>query len=359
MSDRSIPLRWLLLILIAESGYASAKRVTLNLPLPPTPNTPRPLPLKIQKFISVSEAHYDHDHHKHHQEETPEPHFAPVNATRRVFLGATANLHCTVHDLGNESVSWMRRDGDELRLLTWDVHTYADDDRYSLVHETGDRWQRWQLVIRDTQVQDGGQYRCQVTTAPPLALDIVLQVTEPRSRIVDERGEDVLEKHYNSGSMIELKCIIDRVPFPHLPVTWRRGAVTLVFNNSRGGISVKGDATSGYLASRLYVAKASPTDSGRYACWYGNYTSAFVTVHVIAGENSAAMQHDSLPEAGTTGGSSPLSHISSLWLLALLALSSSLVLSCNFPLQCYSARATGGTKRHPSSSGRDAYISSR
>ncbi|XP_069971585.1 uncharacterized protein [Penaeus vannamei] len=177
MNSRSIPLSWVLLVLIAASGPASAKSVTLNLPPPPTPNTPRPLPLKIQKFISVSESHYDHAHHKHHQEESPEPHFAPVNATRRVFLGATADLHCTVHDLGNESVSWMRWDGDQLRLLTWDVNTYADDDRYALVHETGDRWQRWQLVIRDTQVKDGGKYRCQVATVPPLVLDIVLQVT--------------------------------------------------------------------------------------------------------------------------------------------------------------------------------------
>ncbi|MPD02789.1 hypothetical protein E2C01_098393 [Portunus trituberculatus] len=36
--------------------------------------------------------------------------------------------------------------------------------------------------------------------------------------------------------MIELKCIVEQVPFPHGPVTWRRGATILTFNTSRGGI---------------------------------------------------------------------------------------------------------------------------
>lgn len=49
-------------------------------------------------------------------------------------------------------------------------------------------------------------------------------------------------------------------------------------------LSVKGDAASGFISSRLYVANAAPSDSGRYGCWYANYTSDTLTVHVIAGE---------------------------------------------------------------------------
>ncbi|XP_069983335.1 zwei Ig domain protein zig-8-like [Penaeus vannamei] len=189
----------------------------------------------------------------------------------------------------------MRRKDDLLELLTWDSHTYANDDRYSLVQEAGDRWRRWRLVVRDAQTDDEGQYRCQVATQPPLVLTVTLSVTEPRARVVDERGTKVLEKHYNSGSMIELKCVIERVPFPPAAVAWRRDATLLSFNTSRGGISVKGDPTSGFIRSQLYVREASPSDSGVYSCWYGNYTKDTVTVHVLAGENSAAMQHDSLP----------------------------------------------------------------
>lgn len=51
------------------------------------------------------------------------------------------------------------------------------------------------------------------------------------------------------------------------------------------GHSVKGDPTSGFIRSQLYVREASPSDSGVYSCWYGNYTKDTVTVHVLAGES--------------------------------------------------------------------------
>lgn len=60
---------------------------------------------KTLQFVSVSESHYDHTHHTHHHhEETPEPHLALTNDSREVYLGATATLDCTVHDLTNQSV---------------------------------------------------------------------------------------------------------------------------------------------------------------------------------------------------------------------------------------------------------------
>ncbi|XP_071516480.1 uncharacterized protein [Panulirus ornatus] len=236
--------------------------------------------------------------------EPPQPHLAAANTSVKVYLGATARLDCVVHDLNNESVSWLRHVDDKLELLTWDSYVYANDPRYSLVPETGDKWRRWQLVVRDSQLDDQGQYRCQVAIQPPLLHSVTLTVIEPRARVVDERGTDVEEKYYNSGSMIELKCIIDRVPFPHGPVTWRRGTTILAFNTSRGGISVRGQPTWGFVRSRLYVANASPADSGVYVCSYSNYTSDTVTVHVIAGENSAAMQHDALPDTSSSSDAS-------------------------------------------------------
>ncbi|XP_042871048.1 basement membrane-specific heparan sulfate proteoglycan core protein-like [Penaeus japonicus] len=248
------------------------------------------------------------------------PQFVTRNrTTTQVFLGTTASLDCVVKNVVNESVSWMRRVGDMLELLTWDTHTYASDVRYSLERQEDNRSQKWKLMIRDVQLADQGQYRCQVSTQIPMVISVTLNVTEPCARVVDERGTKVHDKHYNSGSMIELKCEIESVPFPPAAVTWRRGATLLSFNTSRGGISVKGDATSGYIRSRLYVADASPSDSGLYSCWYGNYTSDTVTVHVIAGENSAAMQHDSLPTttiAETTSGAPPPPSLLQLYLVA-------------------------------------------
>ncbi|XP_068249028.1 uncharacterized protein [Palaemon carinicauda] len=259
------------------------------------------------------------------------PYFASNNSSMKVFLGSTATLECTVLDLTNESVSWIRVVDDKLELLTWASHKYTTDKRYTLVQKIGDSWQRWQLQIRDANVDDEGQYRCQISTQPPMLMSLTLDITEPLARVVDERGRDVADKHYNSGSMIELKCIIEKVPFPHKSVTWRRGNTPLTFNTSRGGISVKGSKDSDYIRSRLYVANASPADSGIYSCWYGNYTSDNVTVHVIAGENSQAMQRDPPPETPTTSGCFSNHVISSSWICLVL----SIFLAYNYAVSGY------------------------
>ncbi|KAK4304491.1 hypothetical protein Pmani_023557 [Petrolisthes manimaculis] len=219
----------------------------------------------------------------------PQPGFSSVNATVSVHQGAEATLDCTVtNPKDNQSVSWLRLVDDMLELLTWDDHTYANDNRYSVVEAAGWEWRRWRLVIRQVKAGDQGQYRCHLATHPPKVLVITLHVIVPTTRVVDGRGGRVAEQHYQSGSRIELTCVIEQVPFPHGPVTWRRGAATLAFNTSTGGIR-----------SRLYVADATPTDSGLYTCCYHAHAHAHtcdsVAVHVLAGENSAAMQHDASP----------------------------------------------------------------
>ncbi|CAL4154335.1 unnamed protein product [Meganyctiphanes norvegica] len=184
-----------------------------------------------------------------------------------------------------------------------------------MLHTVGMRGYRWSVnwerggnvgswCSRMFMPKDDSVYRCKVDTNPPLTQDIILTVIEPRARVVDDKGTAVFEKHYNSGSMIELRCIIDRIPFPHAPVTWAKGRQVLSFNTSRGGISVKGDSIKGVVVTRLYVASASPGDSGNYSCVYGSYTRDSVAVHVIAGENSAFMQPDASPSSSSNSSSS-------------------------------------------------------
>ncbi|KAK8381375.1 hypothetical protein O3P69_018444 [Scylla paramamosain] len=280
--------------------------LTLQPPHMFTLAAPNTSPLPATRAYSTGEEGegVDAEEREKEEEEKSRPRFTSKNGTVSVYLGERASLDCTVTKPANLSVSWLRLVDDLLELLTWDSNTYANDNRYWLMERAGDGWRQWQLMIRDAQVEDEGQYRCQVATEPPMVLINTLHVIVPVARVVDERGTKVEEKHYNSGSMIELKCVVEQVPFPHGPVTWRRGATVLTFNTSRGGISVKGDAASGYIRSRLYVADAAPSDSGVYSCWYGNSTGDSVTVHVLAGENSAAMQHDALPDSSSEKPSS-------------------------------------------------------
>ncbi|XP_069176004.1 zwei Ig domain protein zig-8 isoform X1 [Procambarus clarkii] len=315
---------WRLSVLLTILGGVEAETLpTLTLQplnyftLPPPASTPAPsspasfttdLPDAPSETSTGQEDSQEDTGGEEAKEAVREPYFATPNTSVSVYLGAEVTLDCTLHDTANQSVSWLRSVDDMLVLLTWDSHIYSNDHRYSLVQAAGDRWQQWQLVIRDAQLDDQGQYRCQLATEPPMTLAITLNVIAPRARLVDERGTEVLEKHYKSGSMIELMCLIEQVPFPHGPVTWRRGTTVLTYNTSRGGISMKGDPGAGYIRSRLYVADAAPSDSGLYSCWYANHTSDTVAVHVLAGENSAAMQHDALPE--TSSSATPASNAS-------------------------------------------------
>lgn len=70
-------------------------------------------------------------------------------------------------------VSWVRRKGDELNLITFGRHTYSSDSRYSLEYVAPNDWQ---LLIQYANERDEGVYECQIATHPPLVLLIYLTV---------------------------------------------------------------------------------------------------------------------------------------------------------------------------------------
>lgn len=70
-------------------------------------------------------------------------------------------------------VSWVRRKGDELNLITFGRHTYSSDSRYSLEYVAPNDWQ---LLIQYANERDEGTYECQIATHPPLVLLVYLTV---------------------------------------------------------------------------------------------------------------------------------------------------------------------------------------
>jgi hypothetical protein len=67
----------------------------------------------------------------------------------------------------------VRRHGDELRLITFGLHTYISDSRFSLMFQTPNDWR---LQIRYATARDQGHYECQVSSHPPRVLHILLTV---------------------------------------------------------------------------------------------------------------------------------------------------------------------------------------
>ena len=70
-------------------------------------------------------------------------------------------------------VSWVRRKGDDLNLITFGRQTYSSDSRYSLEYIAPNDWQ---LLIQYANERDEGHYECQISSHPPLALLVYLTV---------------------------------------------------------------------------------------------------------------------------------------------------------------------------------------
>ncbi|XP_071749483.1 zwei Ig domain protein zig-8 isoform X2 [Lepeophtheirus salmonis] len=203
-------------------------------------------------------------------------------------LSSTVYFHCRVNNLGRKTVSWLRRTSNDIpHLLTFGLATYSHDSRFQIFHEVPNDWK---LQLQFTQIRDEGIYECLVSTNPPLVKKIRLNVIVPEIEIRDERNKEVVEKFYRGGSTIELKCIVEQiVGKPPEYVIWHHGDRLLNYDTERGGISVKTDLHKNGATSRLKIAKASNKDSGNYTC---GMSSAFasVIVHILNGENPAAMQ---------------------------------------------------------------------
>lgn len=86
-------------------------------------------------------------------------------------------------------VSWVRRKGDELNLITFGRHTYSSDSRYSLEYVAPNDWQ---LLIQYANERDEGHYECQISSHPPLVLLVYLTVVGKCSNIYNFSYGNVL-----------------------------------------------------------------------------------------------------------------------------------------------------------------------
>ncbi|XP_063887030.1 hemicentin-1-like [Scylla paramamosain] len=214
------------------------------------------------------------------------------NATVTVHAGETATLSCYVVRVGDKTVSWVRRKGDDFHILTIGYQKYHNDNRYTLRYEIPNNWK---LQIRNTQKRDEGLYACQISTHPPRIMRVFLTVLVPDIEVRDPRGEAVSDAYYRVDSTVGLQCVVMPVP-PSRPVLWTREGRPVTTLPQRG-IRVDTSPMGSGLSSWLHIARASVSDTGNYTCTAGDTVTAGVRVHVLDGESSAAMQHSTTDEA--------------------------------------------------------------
>lgn len=194
--------------------------------------------------------------------------------------GKAVFLPCMVRHLGDRTVSWIRRR--DLHVLTVGRFTYTSDQRFQTIHmENSDSWM---LQIQYPQKKDAGMYECQVSTLPKISRFIALNVIVSQASI---SGGPTL--YLNSGSTLNLTCEVMESPMAPDYVFWFHNGKVINYDAQRG-ISVVTEKLPKTL-SRLLITNAQPQDSGNYSCVPSNADRADITVHVLDGENPAAMQH--------------------------------------------------------------------
>lgn len=205
-----------------------------------------------------------------------------LSASRNVtaLVGKTAHLNCRIRNLGNKTVTWIRHR--DLHLLTVGETTYTSDQRFQSVHnkQTDD----WSLQVRYPQQRDSGIYECQVSTTPPVGYSMVLSVVEPLTIIVGWP-----DLYIDTGSTVNLTCIVRHLPEPPPVIHWTHNNEEINYDSPRGGVSViteKGDITTSYLL----IQRARISDSGKYTCSPSTANPQTVNVHVLNGEQPAAIQ---------------------------------------------------------------------
>ncbi|KAK8395630.1 hypothetical protein O3P69_005616 [Scylla paramamosain] len=206
----------------------------------------------------------------------------PRNIT--VHQNTVAYLPCTVKQLGDKTVSWVRRrDAD---ILTVDKYTFVRDERLT-VHFTPES-DTWTLVIKYVQERDAGTYECQISTEPKMSMFVHLNVIVPQVEV-----SGAADKYVRSGSSARLECTVSStVQLPDYIFWYHSGDRLLEYDHPRIKISVSrrgGQGSEMSVTSTLIISNARPSDAGNYTCLPSNLHNATTVLHVLNDEHPAAM----------------------------------------------------------------------
>ncbi|XP_070491160.1 uncharacterized protein [Chironomus tepperi] len=194
-------------------------------------------------------------------------------------VGTTAHLPCTIHNIGEGVVSWIRKN--DYHLLTVGLTTYSSDERFSATHLKNS--EDWTLQIKYVQMRDAGQYECQVTKYPPMSIFLTLNVVEARAEIV---GPSL--KYLTPGSTLKLICKVLQSTEATAYIFWYHDNRMINYDLDRG-INVSSEADFHY--SELTILHTTKNHSGNYTCVPSNSQPASVVVHIFKGD-VAAMYHE-------------------------------------------------------------------
>ncbi|ODN04307.1 Lachesin [Orchesella cincta] len=186
-----------------------------------------------------------------------------------------------------KSVSWIRKE--DSHIVTVDRYTFIADDRFQVMAAPpGDSWM---LQIKYVQPRDAGFFECQISTEPKMAHRIRLNVLVPKIRM-DTTEENMFVWE---GSQVQLRCVVMNTLADNVgKVIWlRNGKILNKFDLSTSStmLSFQAKLDGTKLTETLTFVGVQKSDGGNYTCSLENVGFSSVTLHVLSGENPAAMHH--------------------------------------------------------------------
>eukprot|EP00093_Oithona_nana_P000812 00812.XXX_855_203_1 [CDS] Oithona nana genome sequencing. len=147
------------------------------------------------------------------------------NAT--IQIGQSAELKCTVENLNNYKVAWVRVDTQT--ILTIHNNVITRNPRISLKRPKSNVWT---LQLQRVQPDDRGWYMCQINTDPMRHRSGYFEVVVPPKIMTKNDNSQLVVRE---GENLTLSCNATGHPTPH--IVWRREDGEDIMLSGRKGIT--------------------------------------------------------------------------------------------------------------------------
>ncbi|XP_069168921.1 lachesin-like isoform X2 [Procambarus clarkii] len=205
------------------------------------------------------------------------PTFTESVANQTVVVGRDGSLRCSVENLGNYKIAWMK--ADTQTLLSVSNTMISRNYRIRASHSDNSTWF---LHLDSVSLTDRGYYLCQINTVPPIFRQGYLEVVVPPNILDEETSTDV---EVNEDSPAQLRCGAEGYPAPE--IRFKRedgvgiryaangisGAVASSVTESLGGV----EKTVGLLT----FESVTRADMGHYLCIANNSVPPSVSKRMV------------------------------------------------------------------------------
>lgn len=205
--------------------------------------------------------------------------------------GREAVLTCTVRNLGNNKVGWLRASDQTVLALQGRVVTH--NARISVTH---DNFHTWKIRISKLRESDKGCYMCQINTSPMKKQIGCIDVQVPPDILNEDSSSDLAVPE---GEDVTLTCKTTGNPKPR--VIWKREDGELLLIKRAGSRELV--KVESYIGSSLKLVRLERRQMGAYLCIASNDVPPAVSKRISLSVQFAPMVRAPSQLLGTPLGS--------------------------------------------------------